>query len=89
MEKLSNIFLQAEDEEGGTDPSIKYWLNVKKVIDAFETADIDFFWSKSEDGGETCPYLESGTIALLSHDKVIEELESYCQRWASGTFVNN
>ena len=51
MEKLSNIFLQAEDEEGGTSPSIKYWLNVKKVKYAFEIGDVDFFWSKSEDGG--------------------------------------
>ena len=57
-----------------------------KAQAAYESGDVSFYWSKSTDGGVSCPFLEKGTKAILSHDAVVAELESYCQRWTSGMF---
>ena len=70
---------------GGTSPSFcGYWRKLGKARAAYESGDASYFWSKSTDGGVTCPFLEEGTKAILSHDAVVAELESYCQRWTSG-----
>ena len=64
--------------------SAKYFENLKEVMAAFETGDTSVYWSKSTDGGKTCPLLKPGTRAILPHKDVIAELETYCQRWISG-----
>ena len=62
----------------------KYFEKLNEVMAAFETGDTSFYWSKSTDGGKTCPLLKPGTRAILPHKDVIAELETYCQRWTSG-----
>ena len=64
--------------------SAKYVKNLKEVFEAFETGDTSVYWSKSTDGGKTCPLLKPGTRAILPHADVVKELETYCQRWTSG-----
>ena len=62
----------------------KYFKNLKEMMTAFETGDTSVYWSKSKDGGKTCPLLKPGTRAILPHKEVVTELETYCQRWTSG-----
>ena len=76
--------IRGSDIEGGTSSSLKYWRRLPKAMAALENGDVSYLWSRSEDGGETCPFLEPGTKAILSHEAVVDELESFCQRWASG-----
>ena len=80
-ESVSDFF---RGNEGGTSPSLQYWVSLPKARAAFESGDVSYFWSRSADGGVTCPFLEPGTQAILSHEAVVDELESFCQRWVSG-----
>ena len=75
-----------QDNEGP--PSLEYWWNLPNAHAAYESGDASFFWSKSTDGGVSCPFLEKGTKAILAHDAVISELKSYCQRWTSGMLLD-
>ena len=61
-----------------------YLLEASAYNDAFKTGDTSFYWTKSEDGGLTCPSFGDGTKSILSHDQVSQELETYCHRLASG-----
>ena len=74
-------------DEGGKKPSLRYWKSLPGVKAAFESGDPSYFWSRSEDGGLTCPFLEPGTKAILSHDRVVDEFRSFGQRWASGRLL--
>ena len=75
-----------QDNEGP--PSLEYWWNLPTAHAAYESGDASFFWSKSTDGGVSCPFLEKGTKAILAHDAVVSELKSYCQRWTSGMLLD-
>ena len=80
LEKLSSTI-------GGIIPDrsrFSYLWEARAYLDAFRTGDTTFYWTKSEDGGLTCPSFGDGTKSILSHSLVLQELESYCPRLASG-----
>ena len=63
-----------------------FWSNTSAIDgfnDAWNAGDPSIYWAKSADGGQTCPLFGDGT-AILSHDLVRQELETYCQRLVSG-----
>ena len=61
-----------------------YLLEATAYFRAFNTGDANFYWTKSEDGGLTCPSFGDGTKSILSYDQVLQELETYSQRLVSG-----
>ena len=60
----------------GDDPSIRYFIN---LIDLMNEDFRDYARNRSKDDGETAQILESGTIAFLSHEKVTQAMETYCE----------
>ena len=61
-----------------------YLKEAKNYLEAFNIGDPSYHWAKSEDGGLTCPSFSDGTKSILTHDLVVQELETYCQRLVSG-----
>ena len=43
----------------------------------------DYCRSRSVDGGNTSVIFDSD-IAIISHEGVVNEMETYCKRWSSG-----
>ena len=46
----------------------------------------DYCKSRSQDGGKTAVIFDS-EIAIISHEEVVNEMETYCKRWSSGNIV--
>ena len=46
----------------------------------------DYCRSRSVDGGNTSVIFDSD-IAIISHEGVVNEMETYCKRWSSGNIV--
>ena len=63
------------------------WLQKRARLELFwngatkELYELENYYSKySTDGGHTAKFLEPGSTAILSQEKVDEELKSFC-RW--------
>ena len=78
---MGNII--GSSNEGGPVPTLSYFLSLRKLRNIDRS---DFFLSRSNDGGKTAQVLEQGTLAILRHEDVVTELESYCENWTSGRF---
>ena len=76
---MGNVF--GSSNEGGQTPSFSYYSGLFTLK---KTKCQDYLMSRSSDEGETAQILEPGTTAILRHKSVVSEMESYCQRWASG-----
>ena len=72
----------ADIGEGGPEPSFWYYNELKKSLKKDYR---DFIMAKADRLGETAPIMEKGTLAILPHDKVVKEMESYCERWTSNS----
>ena len=72
----------ADIGEGGPEPSFWYYYELRKSLKKDYR---DFIMAKADRWGETAPIMEKGTLAILSHDKVVKEMESYCERWTSNS----
>ena len=72
--------------EGDSDPpmGISYFFGLMKMV---KTPYDKYILLRSTDDGETANVIEPGTTAILRHDAVKHELESYCARWTSGSLV--
>ena len=79
LEKIRNTISEIAPGQGDS-----YLKEVSSYLDAFNTADPTFYWTKSEDGGLTCPSFGDGTISILSHVQVLQELETFSKRLVSG-----
>ena len=70
------------------EPGLKYYLRL--VLEVFiypkllKSDYISYLFSQSVDGGHTCPLVEPGCTAILSHQRCTEEMETYSQRWSAG-----
>ena len=86
MSSFHTTLEKIEAAIGGIIPSGggSYLTEVRAHNDAVNMGDPTFHWAKSEDGGLTCPLYGDGTKAILSHELVLQELRTYCQRLASG-----
>lgn len=61
-----------------------YLKELRARIDSFNIGDPSYHWAMSEDGGLTCPAFSDGTKSILSHDLVVQEQKTFCQRLVSG-----
>ena len=78
---MSHIFF-IEGLEGGPEPSWRYFVGLKKMT---KTDYREYMMSRSNDNGETAlNVLEPGTTAVLSHEGIVSEMESLCEKWATG-----
>ena len=91
MSSFHTTLEKIEAAIGGIIPSGvgNYWTGIIAQNNAFNIGDPSFLWAKSEDGGLTCPLYGDGTKAILSHDLVVQELQTYSQRLASGECVTD
>ena len=80
--KESKRSKSADIGEGGPVPSFWYYNELRKSL---KNDYRDFIMAKADQWGETAPILEKGTLAILPHDKVVKEMESYCERWTSNS----
>lgn len=76
---MGNICRSASD--GSPSPTCSYFLNLRKFS---KIGYRDALISASNDGGKTSHILEPGTVAILRHEDVIQELETLCERLESG-----
>ena len=82
LKKYGKMFGMIHEDAGTKAPSLEFFLNFA-IMHRFYTFD-EYYQERSTDGGETAQILEPGTTGILSHEAVSRELETFCQRWASG-----
>ena len=72
----------SQEKEGNHGQNLAYYRAVWKLKK--EESFHEYVKSNSIDEGETAQILVPGTTAILSHDGVTKEMESFCERWMSG-----
>ena len=72
----------SQEKEGNHDQNLAYYRAIWKLKK--EESFHEYVRSNSIDEGETAQILVPETTAILSHDGVTKEMESFCERWMSG-----
>ena len=68
--------------EGGPEPSFWFYNEQRKSLKVDYR---DFIMHKADQWGKTVPIMEKGTLAILPHEEVAKEMESFCERWSSNS----
>ena len=68
--------------EGGPEPSFWFYNEQRKALKVDYR---DFIMPKADRWGKTVPIMEKGTLAILPHEEVAKEMESFCERWTSNS----